>query len=240
MEDIYKYVTHFEKKDYPVEDFYLIHTTSLNTLGKILKVGKILPISKTRAESRWWDSDMGKRYKNQVFTSLGYPFNDERMNFVRPFTNDCHILLKPEIITEEDHFCYKWRGGELTNNQCTKSSLKNKKLNLHKTLNKWRRFDYKKSLEDIEEEDDEILYNSVEGKFNLFLEYKTPTKENIEHFLAKRITSSLQAPYNEVPLLRPEGVDMSNCIAIQLDKPNKIADVLIKKYPDYNWIYNID
>ena len=41
MDDIHKYVTHFEKKDYPVKDFYLIHSTSLNSLDKILKVGKM-------------------------------------------------------------------------------------------------------------------------------------------------------------------------------------------------------
>ena len=43
MDDIRKYVTYFEKKDYPVKDFYLIHSTDLKSLSKILKAGKILP-----------------------------------------------------------------------------------------------------------------------------------------------------------------------------------------------------
>ena len=123
------------------DEFYISHSTSLDNIEKILKVGGLTPISVSQEKANWGRNKYPKEYENQIFTSL-------------IFQNDTGFLFKPEKIESFDrawiffgidimekypnHFCDYWKWGRYNNKTCKKYNTKETPLkNANSFKSKW-------------------------------------------------------------------------------------------------------
>ncbi len=139
---------------FPNKDFYIVHSTNIGNLPKILESKSLKPIGiqkdggknkKRFGEFLSQAKELGdiQKYKKSVFYSIIFPDDDSYPIFEETDEADIHFIFSPKLITsklkaspkEEPFFCKRWHYGKFTKD----CFYYDKKLSLNKNLNNWRK-----------------------------------------------------------------------------------------------------
>lgn len=231
----------------PVKEFHLVHATYKYNLEEILASGSLLSISKGKQESTFFydkknnseleELNIKNAFSKKVFTGLIMPNENNVPNFTfeNVDSSSVYLILNPKLIKDYaqcsleqnadtevsfPHYCDGWTYG--SNTDCIKYD---KKKSLKANLNSWREYYLYVREQRLKE-----LKSKKKGPKYLYTRtmFSTPTNELTIQFSKNSNNECIEG---EIPLDK-----YLQAIYVHIESRFEIAE-LVRKYPQYNWIF---